>query len=427
MMTAEIAILNKTAVALAADSAVTIGSGSNAKIYNTISKIFELSDTCPIGIMIFNRLDFMGLPLEVVIKEYRKCRKGMSFPHVKDWRDDFINFLVDEVPCSEKDKSQNEFFIISDAIERINSLFRVSLNDYLSHGDKFLKSKLNGLLQKAVNAEIKRLMSLEFASGFNTKKLPEHLYSLVDNLASQRIGLVELNQTSVGKIREFVGYVLAKCELSALRTGFVIAGFGDNDLCPSLSHFEIDGIINGKLKLVSRNYVDIGREGPEADILGFAQDDMMQSFVNGVDPQFRKYVGNLLRDIIEEASTLVLSSFLNNDDQVKQIVSGISPVFDSMATRHREKIDKFIEQRFTQEIKGMVRSMPKHDLALLAESLIEITSLKRKVTRERETVGGDVDVAVISRSEGLVWVKRKHYFPAELNARFFSRHFQGRS
>ncbi len=69
----------------------------------------------------------------------------------------------------------------------------------------------------------------------------------------------------------------------------------------------------------------------------------------------------------------------------------------------------------------MVRSMPKEELANLAESLIDITSLKRKVTRDRETVGGDVDVAVISRSEGLVWVKRKHYFPADLNSKFFGR------
>ncbi|PDT47430.1 hypothetical protein CO661_11840 [Sinorhizobium fredii] len=425
-MTAEIAILNKTAVALASDSAVTIGSGSNAKIYNTISKIFELSESCPIGIMIFNRLDFMGLPLEVVIKEYRRKRKGKSFATIKAWKDDFVGYLIKEIPYSPRDLSQNEFLVISDAIERLNSHFDAILNHYLSQGDKFLKSKLNGLLQRAVNAEIKRLQAIDFAPGFVTKKLPDRLESIVDDFARARIGLVQLNQTSLGKIREFIGYVLSKAELSSFLTGFVIAGFGDDDLCPSLSHFEIDGIVNGKLKIIDRNYVDIGRGGPEADILGFAQDDMMQSFVNGVDPQFRKYVGKLVREVIEESSNLVLQSLLRDDGKVKQILDGVAPVFDQMSNRHREQIDQFIDKRFTQEIKGMVRSMPKQDLAMLAESLVEITSLKRKVTRDRETVGGDVDVAVISRSEGLVWVKRKHYFPAELNARFFARNFESR-
>ncbi|WP_414521410.1 hypothetical protein, partial [Umezakia ovalisporum] len=102
----------------------------------------------------------------------------------------------------------------------------------------------------------------------------------------------------------------------------------------------------------------------------------------------------------------------------------LDDTFVKISNDYSMKSDKFINSKFTQEVKTMVRSMPKQELATLAESLIEITSLKRKVTRERETVGGEVDVAVISKSEGLVWVRRKHYFPPELNARFLARHFR---
>ena len=69
----------------------------------------------------------------------------------------------------------------------------------------------------------------------------------------------------------------------------------------------------------------------------------------------------------------------------------------------------------------MVEFMPKPELAKMAEALIDLTSIKRKVSRGFETVGGPVDVAVLSKAEGFVWVKRKHYFPAELNARYFAR------
>ena len=55
-MTAEIAIMNKTAIALAADSAVTIGRGK--KIFNTVNKLFTLSKYHPVAIMIYGR----GLP-----------------------------------------------------------------------------------------------------------------------------------------------------------------------------------------------------------------------------------------------------------------------------------------------------------------------------------------------------------------------------
>jgi hypothetical protein len=50
-MTAEIAIINKNAVALAADSAVTLRDPQSPKIYNTANKVFMLSKFHPVGIM----------------------------------------------------------------------------------------------------------------------------------------------------------------------------------------------------------------------------------------------------------------------------------------------------------------------------------------------------------------------------------------
>ena len=61
-MTAEIALMNKSAIALAADSAVTIeGAGSN-KVFNTANKLFTLSKHHPIGIMYYNSTEFGGVP-----------------------------------------------------------------------------------------------------------------------------------------------------------------------------------------------------------------------------------------------------------------------------------------------------------------------------------------------------------------------------
>jgi hypothetical protein len=53
-MTAEIAVINKSAIALAADSAVTISDGNgNTKIYNGAEKLFALTKYHPVGIMIY--------------------------------------------------------------------------------------------------------------------------------------------------------------------------------------------------------------------------------------------------------------------------------------------------------------------------------------------------------------------------------------
>jgi hypothetical protein len=72
----------------------------------------------------------------------------------------------------------------------------------------------------------------------------------------------------------------------------------------------------------------------------------------------------------------------------------------------------------------MVTSLPKDELAAMAEAFVNLTAFKRRITDSLETVGGPVDVAVISKGDGLVWVKRKHYFPADLNQHFFENYFR---
>jgi hypothetical protein len=47
--------------------------------------------------------------------------------------------------------------------------------------------------------------------------------------------------------------------------------------------------------------------------------------------------------------------------------------------------------------------------------------LKEKVTKPSASVGGPVDVAIITKNEGLVWVKRKLFFDAQMNPRYLYR------
>ena len=67
-MTAEVIVMNKEAVALAADSAITGPRGRELKIYFSANKIFSLSKYCPVGVMVYSTSSFMGIPWETVIK-----------------------------------------------------------------------------------------------------------------------------------------------------------------------------------------------------------------------------------------------------------------------------------------------------------------------------------------------------------------------
>ena len=72
-------------------------------------------------------------------------------------------------------------------------------------------------------------------------------------------------------------------------------------------------------------------------------------------------------------------------------------------------------------VKSTLRFLSKDEMADLAESLIKFTSLRRRVSDEYETVKKPVDVAIISKHDGFVWVRRKLYFSSEFNMGYCNR------
>lgn len=94
-MTVEVGILNKHGIALASDSAVTIGNGIG--YYNSANKLFELTKGNPVGIMIYNNSFFMGCPVEIIVKEYRKRIGIKKFDTLREYWNDFMNFLKEFV------------------------------------------------------------------------------------------------------------------------------------------------------------------------------------------------------------------------------------------------------------------------------------------------------------------------------------------
>jgi hypothetical protein len=82
-----------------------------------------------------------------------------------------------------------------------------------------------------------------------------------------------------------------------------------------------------------------------------------------------------------------------------------------------------MQDDFKIEFERMIAMMPKIELIEFAEALVNITAIERKATTDQGTVGGPIDVAFVSKHEGFVWIKRKFYFPAALNPRYFWRKF----
>lgn len=67
-MSAGICIMNRNAIAMAADSAVTVG--DHAAIHNSANKLFSLSRVAPVGVIVYANAALMTVPIEIIVAVY---------------------------------------------------------------------------------------------------------------------------------------------------------------------------------------------------------------------------------------------------------------------------------------------------------------------------------------------------------------------
>ena len=152
----------------------------------------------------------------------------------------------------------------------------------------------------------------------------------------------------------------------------------------------------------------------------FGQKDIMKSFLHGINPGYRHHI----EDVVEELIITVFEDFDNMFPDVRTKECQEARFASLVMKRLRETFARLDDTEDDNWIPifNMVQSMPKDELSVTAETLVNLTKFRLRISDEQETVGGPIDVAVITKGDGFVWVKRKHYFPAELNLRRTTNH-----
>jgi hypothetical protein len=67
------------------------------------------------------------------------------------------------------------------------------------------------------------------------------------------------------------------------------------------------------------------------------------------------------------------------------------------------------------EVRLVAQTMPVRDAIDLADFLVETTKRFFRFLPGADIVGGETDIAVVTRYEGFKWIKRKHFYPQSLN------------
>lgn len=433
-MTAEIAILNRTAVALATDSAVTIGRGENAKTYLSENKLFELSDIKPVGLMLYNALDFYGVPWEIMIKDFRQERGRDAQPKVVNWKDAFLDSATSKNIPDDARQTQQLLLRLRECIEHIgNDLiarFRESRRTPPRKKGKPLtfKQRFDAIHAQLVKDKVEKLEQYEacasLGDGLFIKPYIEKHDAELRKLEDRFIPF-PLSDSQRSSLREIYWHFLYRKIPSDLCTGFVFAGFGDDEPFPALHHVMVDGVFDGHLKVfeVDDAYC-VDSSQAIGTVKAFAQPDMAHRFLYGIDDVLEENIADYFLATIRKLEKTIAAEFKFGAKRAAELKNTLLKYAQEVEREYFDSASDQLKAEYFATIEDMVRLMPKQEMAQLAEALVNITIIKRKASAERETVGGPIDVAVISRHEGFVWVKRKHYFDAELNPRYFWRRFQ---
>ena len=395
--------MNKHAVAIAADSAVTLGGGR--KVLNSANKLFSLSKHHPVAVAIYGNAELVGTPWEIIIKEYRKNLKDKPLPRVSDYVDDFFDFI-----CHKQ-------YYCFDETDALNYLKQYIVGFCYNLRQNVPPARLTQAFENICSN-----VSTDYLEGFSDSTV-KFLKKNVSNELDKGIqDLIKSGLTlTLAEARKLLINLLTKGIPPILTSGLVFTGYGEDEIYPSVFPCGVGCIIDGVLAVKRQKPAQISNTN-RSSICPFAQTDVMHTILDGISPQVQSIYANSLATTIQSFTNQLATTIGSTNPTLATQIQSISiePFVQSFMNLSQQA--QYIQ--YTDPFVKSVEGLEKEDLSDFAESLITLTSLKRKVSPDQETVGGPVDVMVISKGDGIIWMKRKHYFDAGKNHHFFSNYFE---
>ena len=211
----------------------------------------------------------------------------------------------------------------------------------------------------------------------------------------------------------FHAYIRSRLYFSG--TGIVFAGYGSKDIYPSILTVYISGAFDRRMRYYFSEEDDSDKidNDNSATIIPYAQVDVMLTLMKGIHPGLRRYVESKHEESLQKAKEKMLEAMKEAGCTKKAIRQVAETDLSDIQGNYEESMDQFIQDEFIDGIVDAVNSFNIEDMVNMAESLVSVTNLQRHISSSEESVGGPIDVAVITRSEGFMWVKHKHWMPQD--------------
>jgi hypothetical protein len=392
-MTCEVAVMNKRGIALAADSAVTLGNGK--KIYHTAEKLFSLSPSLPVAIMTFGSADMMNVPWETVVKIYAQKLGNRRFDTLDQYAKDFLSFIEGATALFSPDDQKTH---VEGAVRAVwSGLYKDKLSERIgekpkvSEGDKI--EVLAEIVHKDHKIWEKKYIELEGLGAEYGARVVKAYEDVIAHVEKQVFEGIQLPRALKSDLRKTVSFMYGREWFHpADVSGLVVAGMGESEPFPVLIEYRVGTVAAGKLRYAKVDEARVGSS--DAVVVPFAQGETIDMIIGGIHPRLRD---KLINDVERWMPNGRKNGKTKNPERTE--------------TRKKEFADymwKEVRQGYEQPFMGAVSGLPRQDLAKMAEALVNLTAFLMHMTVDQEeTVAEPIDVALLSKCDGFIWVKHK--------------------
>ena len=411
-MTAQIALLNQRCAAVASDSILTIGSGARLRTMSTADKMFDTGPGHSVAVLHSGSASFMQVHYEVLLTEWRRSL-GDPLPSLADYaasfstwlvaherlfgtetQEGFLTWLLDDIFLSirnelarrlDDDGLTDEPWDTVDVVAAVNSVVSARadlLSSYEPLPDIDADATIAWVLER------QELISKSFSWVFDDVPRTESS----DRILMQQIPRLIVSHSTPWDADATVTFV----------------GFGADDTFPGYVSLGITGIINNTL--LARPTKD-GQIAPSSRgmVTTFGQDEAVHTFIRAYNHEFlaaaHRRLDSVLNDLLPSNPIEAAAADVEVDAE-----ADAEGEIDARSAYHQKLDDDFTDLSWDAFVRPMletIRVLPPADMLRMAESLVGIQALRAASSNDLPSVGGPIDLALITREHGVQWVRRK--------------------
>ena len=414
-MTSEIAVMNQRAVALAADSAVTLVDGSTVVVRNDQRKLFQLVDGRTIGAMYFGVADIMGHPWDRLIEHYQGKIQPRAFAQVGEYGESFVAMLDNLPEFFPQERQKDDYKRLLASVFRY--IFHLAQNSRENNGAGPAEANDTQLLEEAIERVWRDYQFQEngkprsdlgcFPSGFGGRILREYSQT-IDELIAYGFQPFSLGRASVQRLRDIAVFAVIKDLFLEDVTGIVFAGFGTHDHYPVAVTYYVSAIVCGIVKRAPASH-DAIDGSTRSKIRVFADSEVTNAFIRGIDYNLEGRVYGGVRMMLSGLVDQVVGAFPGASARSRESVRqhAQAQLIPQYFEHFRGMTGEFQQQKFINPVLRVLEIASRSELAETARELITLNAFKKRIMAQKQTVGGAIDVAVISRESGFQWYTRQ--------------------